>query len=114
MSPNNACLPPEIVASLSCYKRRLQQRFGERLHLCALFGSWARGDQRENSDVDVLVLLDGASRTERNEGIEMIADVDLETGIWLSPKVYSTEDFERLKQTESPFARAISEDSRPV
>lgn len=43
----------EILRSLEQARPELVRRFGvERL---ALFGSYARGDQREDSDVDVLV-----------------------------------------------------------
>ena len=47
-----------ILTILKANKARLQREFP--LHRLALFGSWARGDQREDSDVDVLVEVDPA------------------------------------------------------
>lgn len=44
---------PEIIGLLKTHKPQLQQEFP--LYRLALFGSWARGDQTQNSDVDILV-----------------------------------------------------------
>jgi len=46
----------DILAKLRAIKLTLQQEFP--LQRLALFGSWARGDQTENSDVDILVDVD--------------------------------------------------------
>lgn len=36
----------------------LQEIFGDRLHDTVLFGSYARGDQDEESDVDIMAIVD--------------------------------------------------------
>ena len=46
----------DILARLRAIKLTLQQEFP--LRRLALFGSWARGDQTESSDVDILVEVD--------------------------------------------------------
>ncbi len=43
----------EILDRLRQARPELEREFG--LQRLALFGSWARGDQRDDSDVDVLV-----------------------------------------------------------
>ena len=48
----------EILASLSAAKTELQERF--RVRTLALFGSYARNQQTERSDVDILVEVDPA------------------------------------------------------
>jgi predicted nucleotidyltransferase len=46
----------EILTILRTSKPQLQDEFP--LHRLALFGSWARGDPHEDSDVDILVEID--------------------------------------------------------
>ena len=46
----------EILASLGAAKAELQKRF--RVRALALFGSYARNQQTEKSDVDILVEVD--------------------------------------------------------
>jgi predicted nucleotidyltransferase len=46
----------EILKTLAKDKPELQKRF--KVSKMALFGSYARGDQQENSDVDILVEVD--------------------------------------------------------
>jgi len=46
----------DILKLLSSYKAELMAQF--KVYDIALFGSWARGDQRPDSDVDILVEVD--------------------------------------------------------
>ncbi len=54
-----ASMPPPVRAALAEAKTRLVQLYGERLDRVILYGSHARGDAREDSDVDLLVVLRG-------------------------------------------------------
>ena len=55
--PVPATLPDGFLAAL---RRRLDALYGDRLVRAVLFGSYARGEATEDSDVDVLVVLSGA------------------------------------------------------
>jgi len=49
----------QLLPILSELKGRLAEHYGERLAKVVLFGSQARGDAAEDSDIDVLVVLRG-------------------------------------------------------
>src|SRR5687767_10665774 len=51
-----AMLPPAIAEDLQCFLRVLHSRYGEDLVSVVLFGSWARGEARAESDIDLLVI----------------------------------------------------------
>ena len=51
-------IPDRLRPILTELKRGLQEIYGERLRAVVLFGSQARGDAAEDSDVDVAVVLD--------------------------------------------------------
>ena len=73
-----------------------------------LFGSEARGNARFDSDVDVLILLDKEKITlrDRQEVTYPLYDVELETGIVISPKVFSKKQWEN-QLSITPFYRNV-------
>ena len=58
----------EALALLAQHKPVLTERFG--VQKLALFGSFARGTPREDSDVDVLVRFDGPATSKRYFGVQ--------------------------------------------
>ncbi len=51
-------MDPKISRLLDQVKARLHETYGERIKRVILYGSHARGEATEDSDVDVLVLID--------------------------------------------------------
>lgn len=49
-------LPAVLTQDLQHFLRVLHSRYGEELVSVVLFGSWARGDARADSDIDLLVV----------------------------------------------------------
>ena len=61
-----------------------------------LYGSEARGDARPDSDIDLLVLLEGENRLSLNRQMEVTSplyDIELETGVSISPMVMLKKDW---------------------
>jgi predicted nucleotidyltransferase len=52
-------LPPTLASTLAQLERGLKDLYGDRFRGLLLYGSYARGEADEGSDVDLLVLLDG-------------------------------------------------------
>jgi predicted nucleotidyltransferase len=80
-------LSPGEQQVLGAFKRRLLARFGARLTSLRLFGSRARAEGRDDSDLDVLVELSGVSRDERGEVLDLAADLAVDAGLVISPLV---------------------------
>jgi len=103
-------LPVEVRSSVATYAKRLSSRFGGRLRFVRLFGSWARSEAGEDSDVDVAVVVDGLTRDEWRDAVSDAVDVELETGATLSPFVVASEHFDLLVRRERRIARDILEE----
>jgi predicted nucleotidyltransferase len=82
-----------------------------------LFGSYSRGDAREDSDVDVAVLLEGASEADVRRVTELATGVGLEGDgpvVVLAPFVRTPEGFASLLARELRIAQDIERDGIAV
>jgi predicted nucleotidyltransferase len=85
-------------------------RFGARLGEYVLYGSHARGQAHEESDVDVLVVVQGLTEVERGEVFDLAYDADAaerENWVGLSPLVYSDVQVAELRARERLILRDI-------
>ena len=93
-------------AALSDFRARLLERFGVRLVRFALFGSRARGEGHEESDLDLLVLVRSLSRDERRAAIDDAGEVEFATGLVLSPMVRDVDTW----REDTPLGQAVARD----
>lgn len=89
-----------VRAALDELKSRLTRRFGERLQQFLLFGSYARGEARQESDVDVLVIIDVLSGLERGEVYEIGAEVWMDTRVRLAPMAFAASEWAQMIERE--------------
>lgn len=61
--------------------RRLNDAYGRRLVDVVLFGSWVRGEAHEESDVDLLVVLDEVANRahERNRMVDILFGLEVDS-----------------------------------
>lgn len=79
------------------FVRRALEKYGDKIDSIILFGSVARGEAREGSDIDILVVAGGDRFRMRRELSGIVLDILLETGEYISVKTLSIEDFKFLK-----------------
>lgn len=92
----------------------LRARFGPRLRELTLFGSRARGEGHEHSDVDVLVVVDDLTFAEGREMTDLCGDLLTELSVLLAPFAVTTEHMTRLRERDRLIAREIARDGVPL
>ena len=75
----------------------LQMSIPDRIEFVALFGSKARGDSQQGSDIDVLVILSQEDRQLRREILRQAAQFSLKHDVLLSPRVIGAERWEKMR-----------------
>ncbi|MGK7954987.1 MAG: nucleotidyltransferase domain-containing protein [Crocosphaera sp.] len=77
-------------------RQGLEKIYGEQLEQLVLFGSQARGDARNDSDIDLLIVLKNSFdySTESNRISFLIADLCLEYNVLISCAFASSEQFQ--------------------
>lgn len=81
-----------------------------------LYGSYARGDYVEDSDIDIVAVVHG-SRVDLQEKLKAVWDVSAELGlendIVVSPTVIPYDEFARYKQS-LPYYRNIVKEGKKI
>lgn len=96
----NEYLSNEEKRVLSALKERLTCLFGEDIKKIILFGSKARGDYDENSDIDIAIIVSNLDKEKKERILEEIINLEIDYNIPLSTLILSEDDFEMLKKRE--------------
>ncbi|MDO5423710.1 MAG: nucleotidyltransferase domain-containing protein [Eubacteriales bacterium] len=90
-------MPQTVQSLLNQYLAELKKLYGSHLKSVILYGSYARGDYTENSDVDLMILVDLT-----DEALERYSDAlselgfgyNVEHNIWMMPVVKNIDHFQ--------------------
>ncbi|GFP30877.1 nucleotidyltransferase domain-containing protein [Candidatus Hakubella thermalkaliphila] len=88
----------------------LRERFGFLIKELILFGSKARGESDQESDIDILVVLTNLSWEIKKSISELAAEENLKHNVLISTIRYDTATWESPLIKASPFAKSIREE----
>lgn len=94
--------------ALQQFLDRVRTSLGKMFIRSILFGSRARGEGHEESDLDVLVLVTSASLKTKHTVWDIATDLFLETDINISPLVLEEGQFQHLHDLERLIAEEIT------
>lgn len=107
-------LPDLVRDAMASYRKALEAELPGRVQRITVFGSVARGEAHEDSDVDVLVLLDAPKFSERSRAIDRATEIGWDTGLVFSPIVLSTAEWVELEERERRLPREIEREGIDV
>lgn len=93
--------------TLKRFKEILTERFRQEIVSVHLFGSKARGDVHQESDIDIMVVTQHDDWRLKEQIGKVATQILLDYGIYLSVKVLGRSLRERLVKVDSPFIRNV-------
>jgi predicted nucleotidyltransferase len=108
--------PSNRQLALAEYVKRLRHTLSANIVDVRLFGSEARGDATPESDIDVLIVVEPERERARLEdgAIDLAFDVNLEFGVYISPRVVTPGILNDPVWRETPFIRNVARESIPL
>ncbi|MBI3152659.1 MAG: nucleotidyltransferase domain-containing protein [Chloroflexi bacterium] len=102
-------MSPQIKRLLKELKTGLVRIYGEQLDSVYLYGSYARGDNKDGSDLDVLVVLNDFQRraAELRRISQLIGDLSLDFEITVSPLFMRESEW---KMNKFPLLRNVKKE----
>lgn len=105
-------MPGSIVSVVNNFAENIKKIFGNKLSKIVLYGSYARGDYQDNSDVDIMILVKISDReilNYENKVYDLAFDIQMETGTDISPIIQNEAHFEYWVDA-LPFYRNVRDE----
>ncbi|MCD8006057.1 MAG: nucleotidyltransferase domain-containing protein [Oscillospiraceae bacterium] len=103
------CSRHDLDIILEEVAKSYRKTYGDNITKILLYGSYARGDYHEYSDIDIVAIVKG-DRAELQRELKKVCDVSndlgLEYEIIVSPTVIPYDEFEKMKRV-LPYYRNI-------
>ncbi|NTW67744.1 MAG: nucleotidyltransferase domain-containing protein [Nitrospirae bacterium] len=79
-----------------------------------VFGSRARGDDDEYSDLDVFIEVEALSPSLKEEISDIVWEVGYQNDMVISPRIFTRDELERSPLRASSIVKAIADEGVPV
>lgn len=107
-------LTQDEQAWLDAYRHALVERYPDTITHMVIYGSKARGESHPDSDLDVLLVVRNEAGALRRPLRRLGYQLAVACHTVPSILVYTQEEWERRKQSGSPFRQAVERDAVPV
>jgi predicted nucleotidyltransferase len=102
------------TAAIRDFMAAARSVLGPELREARLFGSRARGEGHEHSDIDIALIVGAGGRAKRHLLYDLAFDVGVTHGVELAPLVIEEPRFQELKTRERLIALDIAEQGIPL
>lgn len=92
------------------FRETVKSRLGEYVISMSVFGSKVRGDYKESSDIDIIVIVKERSLDVMDQIAEITSDLNIEHEFSISPVVFSEQEYNMNATMSSPFSVAVHEE----
>ena len=89
------------------FVRRALRRYEDNIDSIILFGSVARGEAKEDSDIDILVVIKKKNVKDMKEIYGIAFEVSMEYLLDVSPKVYGMNEISNSLKIGVPFIKEV-------
>ena len=103
-------LPERERTVVEEFVSRVQSLLCNRLSTILLYGSKARGEGDEESDIDILIVAEGLRREDEKELDDIAGDILVNSAILISLIIFDSTDLEWKMGKDSPFVKNVLED----
>lgn len=109
-------MPDSLLIILKNYHDDVKKIFGSALYKVILYGSYARGDFKQDSDIDIMILAD-VHPEEVSKYADKVYDItydyEMQYDMEINPVVQSIQTYEKWKKTY-PFFMSIEKEGIAV
>lgn len=109
------CTQAQAITILRQAARRCGALYGDRLREAYLYGSYARGEQHDESDVDILMTVEAAPveiAARRADVARIASDLSLTHDVTVSLTVKPQEQFARFSEAMPYYRNVVQEGIR--
>lgn len=105
-------MPNRIHDIVYQFSAQMKKLFGDNLSKIIIYGSYARGDYNQSSDIDIMILVHLSEediKSKENVVYDIAFDLEMETGLHISPIIKSESQYDYWVEV-LPFYKNIQKE----
>ncbi|MEW5693042.1 MAG: nucleotidyltransferase domain-containing protein [Candidatus Hydrogenedentota bacterium] len=97
--------------SIEEFSKKVKELLGDNLLEIKLYGSKVRGDDTQESDIDIMIVLKDKNPQIREKIADIAVDINLKYGIILALNIFSKYEYDKNMYFETPFIKNVLKQS---